>query len=116
MTQALTLHRPLESVRTTALHWREQARALIRAHPRGALGLGVLSLVGFVAIGGIVVPNPATNPSAHAAAPAPPPLILQSIAPQQALKVNAEIPLTGGPNPAAAPFNFTGSTRRGRRR
>ncbi len=109
MAQALTLPRPIDGVRSTALRWREQARRLVNAHPRGAVGLGVLGFVSFVALGGIVVPNPATNPAVHAAAPLPPPLILQPIAPQQALKVNAEIPLTGGPNPAAAPFVFTGS-------
>jgi hypothetical protein len=36
-------------------------------------------------------------------------LILQNVAPQQALKVNSEIPLTGGPNPSASPFVFKGS-------
>ena len=45
----------------------------------------------------------------QAAPPAPPPLILKQIAPAQALKVNAEIPLTKGPNPAASPFAFAGS-------
>jgi spore germination cell wall hydrolase CwlJ-like protein len=110
MTQALTFSRPLDSVRSTALHWRKQTRALISAHPRGSVGLGVFGFVGFVALGGVVVPNPATNPAVHAAAPAPPPLILQPIAPQQALKVNSEIPLTSGPNPAAAPFVFSGSS------
>jgi hypothetical protein len=31
------------------------------------------------------------------------------MAPEQALKVNAQIPLAGGPNPAASPFVFKGS-------
>jgi spore germination cell wall hydrolase CwlJ-like protein len=56
----------------------------------------------------MTVVNPATAP-AHASPPAPPPLILQPVAPQQALKVNAEIPLASGPNPAAAAFVFKGS-------
>ena len=71
MAQALTLPRPIDGVRSTALRWREQARRLVNAHPRGAVGLGVLGFVSFVALGGIVVPNPATNPAVHAAAPAP---------------------------------------------
>jgi len=108
MAHSLTLSRPLDGLLRTALRWREQARALVRAHPRGAVGIGVLGFVGFVAIGTIAVPNAATGP-AHAAPPAPPPLILQPIAPQQALKVNAEIPLASGPNPAAAPFVFKGN-------
>jgi spore germination cell wall hydrolase CwlJ-like protein len=109
MAQALTPFRPLDGLRKTALLWRERARALVGAHPRGAIGVGVLGFVSAVAIGSMTVPNPATGPAAHAAPPAPPPLILQQIAPQQALKVNAEIPLVSGPNPAASPFAFTGS-------
>lgn len=109
MAEALTLSKPFDGLRSTALHWRKQARTLVRAHPRGAIGLGVLCFVSAVAIGSFAVPNPTTGPAAHAAPPAPPPLILQQVAPQQALKVNAEIPLTGGPNPAAGPFVFKGS-------
>jgi len=109
MAQALTLNPPLDGVRKTALRWRERARALVHAHPRGAVGLGVLGFVGFVVLGSLAAPNPATGPAAQAAPPAPPPLILQNVAPQQALKVNSEIPLTSGPNPAATPFVFKGS-------
>jgi len=108
MAQALTLFRPLDGMRRTGVRWRDGARALVRAHPRGAVGFGVLGFVGFVALGSIAVPNPATTPSAHAAPPAPPPLILQPIAPEQAVKVNSEIPFVTGPNPAAAPFAFKG--------
>ena len=39
-----------------------------------------------------------------AAPPAPVPLLIRNLAPETALKVNAEIPLAGGPNPAARPF------------
>jgi len=109
MSNALTLLRPFDGARRTAFEWRDRARALVRTHPRGAIGLGVLGFVGFVAIGSFAVPNPAAT-SAHAAPPAPPPLILQQVAPQQALKVNSEIPFAGGPNPAAAPFVFNGSS------
>jgi spore germination cell wall hydrolase CwlJ-like protein len=109
MTKALTLSRPLDGPRHTAVRLRERARGLVRAYPRETVGLGVLGFVGFVALGSIAVSNPASAPDAHAAPPAPPPLILQKIAPEQALKVNAEIPLTAGPNPAAAPFPFKGS-------
>jgi spore germination cell wall hydrolase CwlJ-like protein len=110
MAQALTLSRPLDGMLRTAVRLRDRGRALVRAHPRGAAGVGVLGFVGFVALGSIAVPNPATAPEAHAAPPAPPPLILQQIAPEQAVKVNAEIPVVNGPNPAAAPFAFKGSS------
>jgi len=110
MADTLTLSRPLDGLKHTALQWRERARALARAHPRGAIGLGVFGFVSAVAIGSMAVPNSATGPTANAAPPAPPPLILQPVAPQQALKVNAEIPIANGPNPAAAAFVFKGNT------
>jgi spore germination cell wall hydrolase CwlJ-like protein len=109
MAEALTLSRPLDRLRNAAAAWRGRGRAFVRANPREAIGLGVLGFVSAVAIGSMAVPNAATNPAAHAAPPAPPPLILKPIAPDQALKVNADIPLTSGPNPAAAPFAFKGS-------
>ena len=109
MAEALTLSRPLDRLRSTATHWRERAGVLVRAYPREAIGAGVLVFVSAVAVGSMAVPNAATNPAAHAAPPAPPPLILKQIAPDQAVKVNAEIPMAGGPNPAAAAFVFKGS-------
>ena len=109
MTQTLTLSRPLDGLRKTALRGRERTRALVRAYPREAIGVGVLGFVSAVVLGSMAVPNPATNPAAHAAPPAPPPMTYQQVAPEQALKVNAEIPLASGPNPAAAPFVFKGS-------
>jgi spore germination cell wall hydrolase CwlJ-like protein len=109
MAEALTLSRPLDGLRKTALRWRETSRMVLRAHPREAIGLGVLAFVSAVAVGSLAVPNPATSPAAHAAPPAPPPLILQPIAPQQALQVNSQIPLSAGPNPAAAAFLFKGN-------
>ena len=107
MADALTLSRPFDGLRRTALEWRDGARKLVRAHPRGAVGLGVLGFVGFVAVGSLAVPH--AGGDAHAAPPAPPPLILEAVAPQQALKVNSEIPLAAGPNPAAAAFDFKGN-------
>jgi spore germination cell wall hydrolase CwlJ-like protein len=109
MAEALIIRRPYSGLFKSVPRLRERARALLHAYPREAIGLGVLGFVSVVALGSLAVPNPATNPSAHAAPPAPPPLILQPVAPQQALKVNANIPLAGGPNPAAAAFVFKGS-------
>ena len=109
MAQALIPFRPFDGARETALLWGERSRSLVRAHPRGAIGLGFLSFVSAVVIGSIAVQNPAAGPASNVAPPAPPPLILKQIAPQQALKVNAQIPVSGGPNPAAIPFAFKGS-------
>src|SRR5581483_876349 len=101
MAEALILTRPFDGLRRTARRWRTCARALVRDYPRETIGLGVLGFVTAVTLGSMALPNPATSPAAHAAPPAPPPLILQQVAPQQAVKINAEIPLAGGPNPAA---------------
>lgn len=109
MAEALIIPKPLAGLCKSAFRWSESARTLLRAHPREAIGLGLLGFASVVALGSLAVPNPATSPAAHASPPAPPPLILQPVAPQQALKVNANIPLTGGPNPAAAAFAFKGS-------
>ena len=109
MIQAQSLPRPLDGLRRTAAASRERARSFARAYPRETIGIGVLGFVIAVAIGSMTVPNPATNPPAHAAPPAPPAMTYQQVAPQQALQINAEIPLANGPNPAAAPFLFKGS-------
>jgi hypothetical protein len=84
MAHALILPKPLDGLRRTALHLRDRTRALVRAYPREAIGVGVLGFVGFVALGSFAAPHPGMS-GAHAAPPAPPPLILQNVAPQQAL-------------------------------
>ena len=109
MAEALILDRPLEGLRRSAFRAGERVRALLRDYPREAIGLGVLGFVTAVALGSLAVPNPATGPAGRAAPPAPPPLILRPVAPQQALQVNANIPLALGPNPAARAFPFKGS-------
>lgn len=109
MPQALIHASPLQGMMRSIFRVRARTRELVRAHPRESIGIGVLAFVTAVAIGSAVVSNPATPPSIHAAPPAPPPLILKQMAPAQALKVNAGIPLSSGPNPAASPFVFKGS-------
>jgi spore germination cell wall hydrolase CwlJ-like protein len=110
MAQALSLSPPLDGLRRSALRNKDRALGFAAAHPYGAIGLGALGFASIVALGSFaVIPHGATQPSSKIAPPAPPPLILQQIAPQQAIKVNAQIPLAGGPNPAAKPFAFAGS-------
>jgi spore germination cell wall hydrolase CwlJ-like protein len=108
MSQTLILSSPLEGLRRRALRLRANARRLWRAHPRETIGLGVL---GFVAtIAGVSAASLGLNHSAaQAAPPAPPPLIMRQIAPVEALKVNAAIPVAHGANPAATPFIFKGN-------
>jgi spore germination cell wall hydrolase CwlJ-like protein len=100
---ALTLPRPQPVMRGLAA----RAAALWRAYPRETLGVGLFGLVAAAAIA-----TTSLSPSsqrAHAAPPAPPPMIVRPLAPDQAVKLNAEIPVIAGPNPAAAPFQFKGS-------
>ena len=107
MSTAIALTRPLDGFRRTALRARERGLALWHAHPRGTLALGLFGLVGVSAIASTFV-TPA-GPATRVAPPAPPPLIMKKIAPDQAVKLNAEIPVAAGPNPIAAPFRITGS-------
>src|SRR6476469_1882278 len=108
MPEALALDRPLAGLLATATRWKRRTAALATSHPREAIGLGVLAFISSVAVGSAAVQTPAPQPSVAVAPPAPPPLLLKQIAPEQALKVNADIPLATGPNPAAAAFVFKG--------
>ena len=106
----MTINRPFDGLSQNAVRFQARARTLARQHPREAIAIGALAFVAAVAIGSIaVVPEPAAAPAPHAAPPAPPPLILKAIAPQDAIKLNSEIPVTSGPNPAAAAFLFKGN-------
>jgi spore germination cell wall hydrolase CwlJ-like protein len=100
MTLALT-HRP-------AHIWRD--------YPRETLVLGLLGFVASAAFATAsynlpsgVVPS-SIGKAARAAPPAPPPMLVRELAPEDALNVNGTIPLATGPNPAAAPFRFTPSS------
>src|SRR3954454_21542325 len=106
MSQAHALSRPLDGMRRFAVRAQQRGLALWHAYPRETLGAGLFGLVVLSAIA-----STAVTPSAgrvEAAPPAPPPLIMKPIAPEQALKFNAEIPVTGGPNPVATPFVLKG--------
>jgi spore germination cell wall hydrolase CwlJ-like protein len=107
MIQGYALTRPLDGMRQSLARAQQRGTALWRAHPRETLGLGLLGFVALSAIASTAVTPPGSG-RAHAAPPAPPPLIMRQIAPDQAVKVNAEIPLTVGPNPVAAPFVLKG--------
>lgn len=53
-----------------------------------------------------------TDPAA--APPAPVALIVKQVDPSDALRINSEIPITGGPNPAAPPFSMGKASRAAR--
>ncbi|HEX6662007.1 MAG TPA: cell wall hydrolase [Sphingomicrobium sp.] len=100
MAQALTLSRPLGGL---AKLW--------RAYPRETVGLGLFAIVAAAAIGGAAnsTPELPSVKSAEFAPPAPPPLLIRQLAPDQALQINQAIPLDAGPNPTALPFQFKGN-------
>jgi spore germination cell wall hydrolase CwlJ-like protein len=106
MAQALIVSRPLDGLRRNFARVKARAEALWRAYPRETAGLGVLGVITAAAIAG----SAHSTPEAGAATtpPAPPPLLIRQLAPEQALQVNAQIPVAQGPNPAALPFVFKG--------
>src|SRR5262245_59528802 len=108
MSQALALQRPLRVLQTGAAQLKLRAQRLWRAYPRETVGFGVLAAATAIALGGAAHSTPELAGAKAAQPPAPPPLLIQQIAPDQALRVNQSIPLAGGPNPAAAPFVFKG--------
>ena len=82
---------------------------LIRNLPREALFGGLVALASAAALAGVTYSpgsfsklDSIVEPTA--APPAPVPLLVRDLAPETALKVNAEIPLASGPNPSARPF------------
>jgi spore germination cell wall hydrolase CwlJ-like protein len=108
MPQTLTLSRPLQGLRTHAAQLKLRAAELWRAYPREVLGFGILGVTIATAIAGAALATPETG-TTTALPPAPPPMLVRQLAPDQALKLNAAIPVAVGPNPAAPPFAFKGN-------
>ena len=101
MSATLAPFRPSRALKT-------RVAELWRAYPREIIGFGVLGGIVAAAIGGAAHSTPETGTTA-ALPPAPPPMLVRQIAPDQALKINAAVPIAQGPNPAAPPFVFKGS-------
>jgi spore germination cell wall hydrolase CwlJ-like protein len=87
-----------------------QALALLRSHPRECAGAGLLVLAAGASIAAVANPSGAA-PMAIAEQPAAAPTVqdmtpfaVRQVAPGEAQKLNASLPLASGPNPAAAPF------------
>jgi spore germination cell wall hydrolase CwlJ-like protein len=108
MTQAITLKRPFQGLKDQAAQVKLRAAGLWRSNPRETVGAGLLGVIVAVALGTAASSFPETS-AEPAAPPAPPPLLIRQIAPEQAVKVNAAIPVAEGPNPAAQPFAFKGN-------
>jgi spore germination cell wall hydrolase CwlJ-like protein len=105
----LTSAGPLEGLRAAVSRFWVRSASLWRAYPRESVGIALLALVALVTALSVTVVG-GTHPVRPAAAPpAPPPMVVRPLAPEQAIKVNAAIPISAGPNPAAAPFLFKGN-------
>ena len=100
MLAALTLPRPAPGLT-------QHAARLWRAYPRETVGFGLLGAIALAAAA--IQLQPAGSPALLTAPPAPPPMVVRQLAPEQALAVNQAIPLTTGPSPAATPFPFKGN-------
>ena len=67
---------------------------------------GVLAVTALIMAGSAASTPTLQGASGTVAPPAPPPLLVREIAPEDALKINSAIPLDSGPNPAASPFTL----------
>src|SRR5206468_6831870 len=70
--------------------------------------VGLFGIIAAAVIAASPVSNAGLSGAAEAALPAPPPLLVRPLATDQALKINAALPVARGPNPAAPPFVFKG--------
>lgn len=81
-------------------------------NPRELLELGAIAMAAFLAAAGAAWSSPGLDglarPSASPTPPAPPPLLVRDVAPEQAQTLNLKIPVASGPNPAARPFSIAG--------
>ena len=90
-----------------------------RTHPRETVGLGVLGLVGAIAL--IVGATTGTFPGGEAARAAALPALpdvtaVRPVAPETAAQINSKLPFAIGPNPAARPFTMAAGSGESRTR
>ena len=108
MAIVLTSSGPLDRLHAGASRLKGRAATLWRAYPRETIGVGLFGLVAAAAVTTTAIYNGQPK-QPQIAPPAPPPMLVKPIAPTEAVKVNAEIPVASGPNPAASPFMFKGN-------
>ena len=84
---------------------------LWRRYPREIAGMAGLALIGAAAIAGTAgsIAQPRSTGADEAVLPPPPAMEYRPVAPQDALKINSAIPITG-PAGAARPFVFAGAS------
>ena len=93
------------------------AARLWRDYPREDRILGAVGLAAAVTLAGAAYSTPRVAglgidaERLAEAPPAPPPLLVRELAPEDALSINRAIPIAAAPNPAARPFTFRGADR-----
>ena len=105
MAEALTALRPLDGLRKRGKALADHAVRLARADLRAtvAVALGATAAIAIATVELLSTPAPAAAP------PAPPPMLVKPVAPDQARIINAALPLEDLENPAARAFRFSGS-------
>lgn len=109
MATVLNSRRSSDQLRRIKADVKARARALWRSYPRETVGAALLGMTIAGAIGAESLTMPSAPKQPRAAPPPPPAMVVRPIAPDQAVKLNATIPVSSGPNPAAAPFLFKGN-------
>ena len=107
MAQAYSALRPLDGLRKRAFALADVVSRLARAEPRAAVAIG-LGAAAAIAAGTVQLIS--GDGLANEAPPAPPPMLVKPVAPEQARIINAALPVQDIDNPAASPFRFAGST------
>ena len=98
------------------------ATKLWRDYPREAVALAALGAAAAAAIAGAAYSTRTVTgvgidaARAADAPPAPPPLLVRQLAPEDALSINRAIPIADSPNPAAVPFVLAGADKAARAR
>jgi hypothetical protein len=97
MAIVLTSSGPLDRLHAGASRLKGRAARLWRAYPRETIGVGLFGLVAAAAVTTTAIYNGQPK-QPQIAPPAPPPMLVKPIAPTEAVKVNAEIPVASGPS------------------
>ncbi len=88
---------------------------LWKQYPREAIAFAVLALAAIAALAGAAWSTPTLDglrgdsQTMKIAPPAPPPLLVRALPREDALSINASMPLDAGPNPGARPFSMAGA-------
>ncbi|WP_118857379.1 cell wall hydrolase [Sphingomonas mesophila] len=76
---------------------------LWHSYPRETLAVGLLGAISALVVAGTLVPS-LGGAAAAEAPPAPPPMVYRAVAPEQAVKLNAALPIVAEAGAAARPF------------